>query len=86
MRKNEYMKVALLHIGSMIEALHERGLQFLRLFLVVWACLGAGDVYAGLKIYYIRHAEGGHNVKKAWEAKGVPKSEWPSGRNGLWRN
>ncbi|YCM43039.1 histidine phosphatase family protein [Verrucomicrobiaceae bacterium 227] len=33
---------------------------------------------AGLKIYYIRHAEGGHNVKKAWEEKGVPESEWPS--------
>lgn len=33
---------------------------------------------AGLKIYYIRHAEGGHNVKKAWEAKGIPESEWPS--------
>ena len=33
---------------------------------------------AGLKIYYIRHAEGGHNVKKAWQAKGVPQSEWPS--------
>ena len=33
---------------------------------------------AGVKIYYIRHAEGGHNVKKAWQAKGVPQSEWPS--------
>ena len=33
---------------------------------------------AGLKIYYIRHAEGGHNVKKAWEEKGIPQSEWPS--------
>ncbi|WPJ96227.1 histidine phosphatase family protein [Coraliomargarita algicola] len=33
---------------------------------------------AGLKIYYIRHAEGGHNVKKAWEAKGIPESEWPA--------
>ena len=33
---------------------------------------------AGLKIYYIRHAEGGHNVKKAWEEKGVPESEWPA--------
>ena len=32
---------------------------------------------AGLKIYYIRHAEGGHNVKKAWQAKGIPESEWP---------
>lgn len=33
---------------------------------------------AGLKIYYIRHAEGGHNVKKAWQEKGVPESEWPA--------
>lgn len=32
---------------------------------------------AGLKIYYIRHAEAGHNVKEEWEEKGVPKSEWP---------
>lgn len=34
--------------------------------------------HAGLKIYYIRHAEGGHNVKKAWQAKGIPESEWPA--------
>jgi len=33
---------------------------------------------AGLKIYYIRHAQAGHNVKKAWKEKGVPKSEWPA--------
>eukprot|EP00903_Cladosiphon_okamuranus_P004074 g4072.t1 len=32
---------------------------------------------AGLKIYYIRHAEGGHNVKKEWEERGVPEAEWP---------
>lgn len=32
----------------------------------------------GLKIYFIRHAQGGHNVKKDWEKRGVPKSEWPS--------
>ena len=31
---------------------------------------------AGLKIYYIRHAEGGHNVVKEW-AK-VPKAQWPA--------
>ena len=37
-----------------------------------------GSVSAGLKIYYIRHAEGGHNVKADWEKRGVPKSEWPS--------
>ena len=29
-----------------------------------------------LRIYYIRHAEGGHNVKKEWEI--YPESEWPS--------
>jgi broad specificity phosphatase PhoE len=28
-----------------------------------------------LKIYYIRHAEGGHNVKREWGI--FPKSEWP---------
>ncbi len=33
---------------------------------------------AGLEICYIRRAEGGHNVKTAWQAKGVPESEWPS--------
>jgi len=33
---------------------------------------------AGLKIYYIRHAQAGHNVKRAWERKDVPKSEWPA--------
>lgn len=32
---------------------------------------------AGLKIYYIRHAEGGHNVKKAWQEKGINESKWP---------
>ncbi|WP_044255132.1 histidine phosphatase family protein [Rhodopirellula sp. SWK7] len=37
----------------------------------------ASTAEAGLRIYYIRHAEGGHNVKKAWEEKGVPQSEWP---------
>jgi len=30
---------------------------------------------AGLKIYYIRHAEGGHNVVKQY--KNVPKDQWP---------
>lgn len=29
-----------------------------------------------LKIYYIRHAEAGHNVKKEWGI--YPKSEWPA--------
>ncbi|WP_179348350.1 histidine phosphatase family protein [Winogradskyella pacifica] len=29
-----------------------------------------------LRIYYIRHAEGGHNVKKEWGI--YPESEWPA--------
>lgn len=39
---------------------------------------GQSKPKGGLKIYYIRHAEGGHNVKKTWEEKGIPESEWPS--------
>lgn len=39
---------------------------------------GQSKEEGGLKIYYIRHAEGGHNVKKTWEEKGIPESEWPS--------
>lgn len=46
--------------------------------LTTCALLGANDAFAGLKIYYIRHAEGGHNVKKAWQEKGIPESEWPA--------
>ena len=51
----------------------------IRILLVVCSVLLRTSVSeAGLKIYYIRHAEGGHNVKKAWEKKGIPKSEWPA--------
>lgn len=42
------------------------------LLSVLW---GAGPCEAGLRIYYIRHAEGGHNVKRDWED--VPEKEWP---------
>jgi broad specificity phosphatase PhoE len=45
---------------------------------LVFSAVFSNVANAGLKIYYIRHAEGGHNVKKAWEAKGIPKSEWPA--------
>lgn len=31
---------------------------------------------AGLKVYYLRHAEGGHNVVKEWKDK--PKDQWPA--------
>lgn len=46
------------------------------LTLAVFVLL-SGMAEAGLKIYYIRHAEGGHNVKKEWEDRGVPENEWP---------
>ncbi len=45
---------------------------------VVLPSIIANVANAGLKIYYIRHAEGGHNLKKAWKVKGIPKSEWPA--------
>ena len=37
----------------------------------------AGDSIKGLRIYYIRHAEGGHNVKQDWIDAGIPEEEWP---------
>ena len=46
-------------------------------WIIVLLWLGHFDVaQAGLKIYYIRHAEGGHNVVKEW--KGKPKDQWPA--------
>jgi hypothetical protein len=30
----------------------------------------------GLRVYFVRHAEAGHNVVKEWKDK--PKSEWPA--------
>lgn len=53
--------------------------SFIRILLLLSVVIfGASSSEAQLKIYYIRHAEGGHNVKKAWEKKGIPESEWPS--------
>ncbi len=37
------------------------------------ACLARGG--EPLTVYYLRHAEGGHNVVREWKDK--PKSEWP---------
>jgi len=48
------------------------------LLILAIVMFGASKSEAQLKIYYIRHAEGGHNVKRAWEEKGVPESEWPA--------
>lgn len=49
-----------------------------RIFLLLLAAFSwpsRGVCEEGLKIYYIRHAEGGHNVKRDWED--VPKDKWP---------
>jgi len=45
------------------------------LFLIFFIAV-SNSLQAGLKIYFIRHAEAGHNVVKEWE--NVPKSEWPA--------
>ena len=45
------------------------------LVLISW--LGFFDVSQGaLKIYFLRHAEGGHNVVGEWKDK--PKEQWPA--------
>jgi len=47
------------------------------LWLVVLLWLGLLNVAeAGLRIYYLRHAEAGHNVVKQWQEK--PKAQWPA--------
>lgn len=51
-----------------------RGVRVLFAIACLLAYVGSSE--AGLKIYYLRHAEGGHNVVKEW-AK-VPKAERPS--------
>lgn len=46
--------------------------------LVVFVLLGVKESNAQLKIYYMRHAEGGHNVKKEWSLySNIPEAEWP---------
>src|SRR4051812_2702415 len=37
---------------------------------------GASAARAGLKVYYLRHAEYGGNVVKQWQDK--PKDQWPA--------
>jgi broad specificity phosphatase PhoE len=48
-----------------------------RWWIVVLVWLGLSDVaQAGFKIYFIRHAEAGHNVVHEWKEK--PKAQWPA--------
>ncbi|WP_162024908.1 MULTISPECIES: histidine phosphatase family protein [unclassified Lentimonas] len=58
----------------MNKSLHHRRASWITLISLL---LGASFCEAGLKIYYIRHAEGGHNVKRDWVASGIPEAEWP---------
>lgn len=46
------------------------------IFLIFFISIFTNTIEAGLKIYFIRHAEAGHNVVKEWE--NTPKSEWPA--------
>lgn len=52
---------------------------FLKIAALALVCaFSALTSEAGLKIYYIRHGEGGHNVRKEYERSGTPKDQWPS--------
>jgi hypothetical protein len=47
--------------------------------LTIAGLLMSGHAEAQLKIYYIRHAEGGHNVKKNWQTYSkIPEDQWPA--------
>lgn len=46
----------------------------LTVFCLLMSCIKAD---AGLRIYYIRHAEAGHNVREDWEDSDVSEDEWP---------
>ena len=52
--------------------------SFPLLLLAALIFLGIPSAYAQdlLKVYYVRHAEGGHNVVSEWKSK--PKDQWPA--------
>ena len=45
--------------------------------LIVWLSL-AGVARATLTIYYLRHAEGGHNVTRKYAESVIPTNQWPA--------
>jgi broad specificity phosphatase PhoE len=47
-------------------------------FSVLLAFGTAMAARADLTIYYLRHAEGGHNVIHAYQKSGTPRSKWPA--------
>jgi broad specificity phosphatase PhoE len=50
-------------------------MQRLLLLAVCLMLLPVCSAHAGLKVFYLRHAESGANVEYQW--KGVPRAEWP---------
>ncbi len=57
-------------------SLLRRASALLGALIVVIGFLAAAPCEAGLKIYYIRHAEYGHNLVKEYEK--IPKEKWPA--------
>lgn len=48
-------------------------------FLFVLVALACGwPAAAEITVYYVRHAEGGHNVKRKYVEQGIPQGEWPA--------
>ena len=54
---------------------HQRGR--VRPALILLLCLAlAPTCKAGLKLYFLRHAEAGHNVLQEWQT--IPRDQWPA--------
>lgn len=62
-------------LGCVVQMIRLRSRCPLWIVVLLWLCrLDVAE--AGLKVYFIRHAEAGHNVVKDW--KGKPKDQWPA--------
>jgi broad specificity phosphatase PhoE len=84
--KGKTMKTHQSHVYESIEKVtFHKIMRFAILLLFTGLLLGGckpkedlPEAKEGLTIVYIRHAEGGHNVKKDWETyTGIPEDQWP---------
>ena len=48
------------------------------LIAIAFALAPLGARAGELTVYYLRHAQGGHNVVDEYQRKGIPRSEWPA--------
>ncbi len=48
------------------------------LFAVLWLACAAPLTAAELEVFYVRHAEAGHNVSSEFKRAGIPTNEWPA--------